>query len=225
MLEGKANMTPGGKETLQTRERLLKVAARLFATEGYRGTTIADICRHARANIAAVNYHFTSKEQLYREAWRYAFQQSIQRHHPDGEIPETAPVEERLRGRIRALICRVTDRNNLEFQIVQKELAQPTGLLREVQREALAPLRKNMEALIREILGPEVSEEEIHFCQMSVMAQCLGPMAGRHGRSSRHSCQPFWSRNRKALAAYVEHVVAFSLGGLKEIRRLHESKR
>ena len=50
--------------TIDTRERLLGSAERLFARNGYAGTSLRQITADADANIAAVNYHFGSKDQL-----------------------------------------------------------------------------------------------------------------------------------------------------------------
>ena len=57
---------------LETRERLLKAAERLFADRGFKNVTVRDICRVARANVAAVNYHFGDKLGLYREVLQSA---------------------------------------------------------------------------------------------------------------------------------------------------------
>jgi AcrR family transcriptional regulator len=50
-----------------TRERLIEAAGQLFADHGFRKVTVREICRVARANVAAVNYHFGDKLGLYRE--------------------------------------------------------------------------------------------------------------------------------------------------------------
>ncbi len=50
-----------------TRERVLGVAARLFADRGYGLTSMRDIARAARIRVASLYHHFRSKEQLYRE--------------------------------------------------------------------------------------------------------------------------------------------------------------
>jgi AcrR family transcriptional regulator len=42
----------------QTRRRILDAATRQFVVKGYKHVTIREICREARANVAAVNYHF-----------------------------------------------------------------------------------------------------------------------------------------------------------------------
>ena len=47
-----------------TRERLLVVAREVFSEQGFQGATVREICRRAEVNLAAVNYHFSSKEAL-----------------------------------------------------------------------------------------------------------------------------------------------------------------
>lgn len=44
---------------------LLETAEALFADNGYSGTSIRDIAKKAGVNVALINYHFKSKENLY----------------------------------------------------------------------------------------------------------------------------------------------------------------
>ena len=55
-------MTTNRSAGLETRGRLLDAAGAIFADKGFRDATTAEICRRAKANIAAVNYHFGSKD-------------------------------------------------------------------------------------------------------------------------------------------------------------------
>ena len=48
----------------ETKERIVRAAEILFAKEGYAGTSLRQITESAGVNIAAVNYHFGSKENL-----------------------------------------------------------------------------------------------------------------------------------------------------------------
>ena len=52
------------KRNPQTRERLLDAAEQLFLEKGFQGTSTRDITEAAGANLAAVNYHFRSKQDL-----------------------------------------------------------------------------------------------------------------------------------------------------------------
>ncbi|HXV21592.1 MAG TPA: TetR family transcriptional regulator [Desulfuromonadales bacterium] len=47
-----------------TKDRILDAAEHLFASEGFHNTSLRAITGEARANLAAVNYHFGSKEAL-----------------------------------------------------------------------------------------------------------------------------------------------------------------
>jgi AcrR family transcriptional regulator len=50
--------------TVDTKDRIIDVAERLFAERGYAATSLRDITGEADANLASVNYHFQSKEGL-----------------------------------------------------------------------------------------------------------------------------------------------------------------
>ena len=58
------------KNQTDTRERILDAAGRLFMAHGYEGTSMRMITGDAEVNLAAVNYHFGSKEALLREVFR-----------------------------------------------------------------------------------------------------------------------------------------------------------
>ena len=46
-------------------ERIVKAALYLFATKGFSGTSVRDITSLANCNVAAINYHFKNKDNLY----------------------------------------------------------------------------------------------------------------------------------------------------------------
>lgn len=52
--------------TAVTRTNILDAAERLFASRGFDGTSIRAITREAGVNVAAVHYHFGTKEEVLR---------------------------------------------------------------------------------------------------------------------------------------------------------------
>ena len=53
-----------------TKDRILGAAEELFAQHGFAGTSLRQVTSLAAVNIAAVNYHFGSKENLVNEVFR-----------------------------------------------------------------------------------------------------------------------------------------------------------
>ena len=113
---------------LETRERLLKAAAQLFADRGFKRVTVRDICRVARANVAAVNYHFGDKTGLYREVLQLAIETIRSTNDAARAAGEGLPPDERLRQYIKVSLCRVMSTSNLSWisRIVHRELSDPT---------------------------------------------------------------------------------------------------
>ena len=165
--------------------------------------------------FAAVNYHFSDKETLYREAWRYAFRTSMHVHPANGGISVEAPPEERLRGMIVGILGRITDESNKGFSIVLRELVNPTGLLDEVLETELLPLHRSIETIVRELLGPGSPPRQARFCAISIVNQCVLPMLARNLRKS--GGEEAFPGKIDDIEAYVAHVVQFSLGGIRAV--------
>jgi AcrR family transcriptional regulator len=90
----------------ETRDRLIDAASTLFAANGYRGSSVRDICNQARCNPGAVSYHFGGKRQLYRTVLRQAAERlaASVAGEPDDEqntIPDPIDVVGRTFRRIR----------------------------------------------------------------------------------------------------------------------------
>jgi len=118
-----------------TRERLLDTAERLFAERGFAATSVRDITAAAECNLAAVNYHFGGKSNLYREAFLRGL---------------TVLREQRLAA-LRAIMGR-------------RPVPSVTEVLRAFATEFVAPLRDNRGPVLfklwtRELLDPKLPPE------------------------------------------------------------------
>lgn len=204
------------QRSVGTREKLLAAASEVFVEKGFRDATVADICSRAKANVAAVNYHFGSKEALYQEAWRYSFSESIKAHPQDGGISNDASAEQRLRGKIRALIERIADHESKDFFISQMEFVNPTGLLQEVMRSELIPLRRHTQTLMKELLGPEATEQQVVFSEICLISMCIHPLLIQRvrQRTGDHRLPAIIDD----LEAFTEHVVKFALAGIDALK-------
>ncbi len=70
---------PAVQPNFSTRERILGVAESLFARHGFAGASLRQVTSAAKVNLAAVNYHFGSKESLIEEVFRRRLDQLSRR--------------------------------------------------------------------------------------------------------------------------------------------------
>ena len=90
-----------------TKDRILHAAEELFAQQGFASTSLRQVTSRADVNIAAVNYHFGSKDNLVNEVFRRrmddmsaerlkALKQAVQAHPGELEPVLAAFVEPAL---------------------------------------------------------------------------------------------------------------------------------
>lgn len=63
-------MAHAGMTQFSTKERIIGAAEELFAQHGFAGASLRQLTAAANVNLAAVNYHFGSKENLLTEVFR-----------------------------------------------------------------------------------------------------------------------------------------------------------
>ena len=64
------------RSSAATKERLLDTAEALFMEHGFEATSLRSITATAAVNLAAVNYHFGSKEELFEAVLTRRLEQS-----------------------------------------------------------------------------------------------------------------------------------------------------
>ncbi|MBM4245719.1 MAG: DUF1956 domain-containing protein [Deltaproteobacteria bacterium] len=205
-------MSSASSRAAGTRRRLLEAAGEVFAEHGFRAATVQQICRRADANIAAVNYHFSDKEQLYRAVIRYAEQEN--RGTPPHEPPPGAPAEERLRAHVEWFLMHLLDEGRPAWhgRIMAREMIEPTAALDELVSGHIRQSSERLLGIVRELMGAGVSDDAVRTGAFSITGQCL---------FYRH-CEPVITRlhpdvriGRAQVPALAEYVTRFSLAGLR----------
>ena len=201
----------------QTRMRLLNAAREVFSQSGFQMATVREICRRAEVNVAAVNYHFGSKDGLLAEALNFGALKAMQLANAKAdECPKM-----RLRLFIGDFMLMLLDEKNASSQcrIMARELADPTPALDKIVREAIAPLHKHLGELVREIAGKQASEAELRRCVHSILGQCL---YYRHSYPVLQRLHPKLRYDRKEIEAIARHIADFSLAGISAIATSNE---
>jgi TetR/AcrR family transcriptional regulator, regulator of cefoperazone and chloramphenicol sensitivity len=198
----------------RTRRAILEAAGPLFASKGFDAVTVREITRDAGMNVAAVNYHFRSKEDLYVESVRLAAELCANAT-PLPTWVEDVPAEQKLRDYIRAFLTRLLRDDEPEWhrQLIMRELAQPRCGATEVFVENFVrPTFNTLLTILRDLLPAQVPAEELHLIGGSIVAQCLHQHHARHVTPLLVGPREYRSYTIERL---TEHIWRFSLAALR----------
>jgi 3-oxoacyl-[acyl-carrier-protein] synthase III len=78
-----------------TKERIIEVAKNLFMKKGVDKTSVRDIAKSAGINIAALNYHFRSKESLFEMIFEHILNTSVPAFQDI--LNSNLPLEEKIK--------------------------------------------------------------------------------------------------------------------------------
>ena len=198
-----------------TRKRILEAALEIFGEKGYHDATNAAVCEAAGANIAAINYHFRSKELLYRAVCEYAIASMEALYPPGGGVAAEETPEKRLRGFIEAIIKRAHVKAPLHYyhRIRMTETFSPTGLVDDLWRGWFGRHGEITRDIVSKLLGSGATDEEIRRCNMSVMSQCY---IANSNLTSGHKRQEDMSYLQDG-EAIVNHIYSFSMAGIRAV--------
>jgi TetR/AcrR family transcriptional regulator, regulator of cefoperazone and chloramphenicol sensitivity len=200
-----------------TRQRILNAAGEVFAEHGFEGATIRTITERADVNVAAVNYHFRDKAELYNRVVVDAC--SARAAQRDAMAQATDSPEERLRSLIaRFLEYMLTpDRPDWKRRLMAREMANPTTALDELVEKNIRPLREEfLLPTLRELTGGRFSRRQLSFIGASVMAQCLYYL---QSRPIIERLNPDFKIDKAALEEITDHITRFSLAAITELTR------
>ena len=202
----------------ETRQALLEASGAVFAEQGYRSTTVREICRRARANVAAINYHFGGKERLYLEVIRDAHTRATAKFPFDLEVGVTDSPELRLRAFVRSFLFRIFDTGPTAWmgKLIAMEMVNPSVALEPLVQERVRPMAEQIGRLVTEILGKKATPRQVRLCGFSLVSQCV---FYAHCRSVVERLYPEQKFDRNELEHLANHIVRFSLAGLRDSAR------
>ncbi len=210
--------TSGAASDRETRERLLASAMRLFADRGFRKVTVREICRDARANVAAVNYHFGDKLGLYGQVLQVAIDAIQATTEAARQAGDGQTAEEKLRRYIDIFVHRLLGAGGTAatlHRIIVREMNDATPTLDVFVERAIRPRVKYLSGVVAEMIGCEPTDPRVLRCVGSIQTQTIAylpnPIASRLGLAHKPGADH--------LDAIARHITEFSIAGIRAIAR------
>jgi AcrR family transcriptional regulator len=199
-----------------TKERILDAAERLFAAHGFAGTSLRAVTKAAGANLAAVHYHFGTKEDLLRAVLsrivvpinreRLALLEQVEAAAGDDPPSLEGLLEAFIAPDLR-LLRDLGERGVIITRFLGRSYTEPAEMVQALSREHYEALgQRFMEAFARAL--PEVGQAEAYWrftLVVGVLTYILADTSGTGGSAE----------DLSDVDGTVRRLVAFLAAGLR----------
>ena len=206
-----------------TKQRILDAAEHLFSRAGYHATSLREITTTAEVNLAAVNYHFGSKEALLdavivrrlqplNEIRLNQLEALLQKSEAAGTLPSCRDV---LRTFVEpTLRLRQQGSETEDFiALIGRTLAEPRGVAMGIFLRYMQPLMQRLfESLSLSL--PALSEQDL-FWRMHFAMGSLGHIMRCH---ERHSMVPESVNIDVPVDELIEYFLDYTTAGMEVTR-------
>ena len=197
-----------------TKQRILEAAENLFARHGFAGASLRQVTATAQVNLAAVNYHFGSKDRLIEEVFRrrldelnarrlVALKRALARSKPT--------LEDVLAAFIKPALELSLDRSGGQafVRVLARAYAEHNERLRKFLSDNYGHVLKEFAAAFGRLL-PRLEKEELYW-RLDIVAGALTYAMADFGVIKRRSGQS--ERDYRERAA--QHLIRFAAAGLR----------
>ena len=194
---------------VQSRERLLLAAMRLFAEQGFAKTSTREIALAAGTNIASISYYFGDKAGLYRAA----FTEPSPRPH-DNLAAFTNP-DSTLRESLHAFYAQMLgplkqgDLARMCMRLWYREMLEPTGVWHDKVDNGIRPAH----AALMQLLGRHMGIANVDDDDLSRLAFCVVGLAIQlmTTRDVIEAIRPQLLGTDTAIDTWLERIVDYAL--------------
>ena len=197
-----------------TRERILGAAETLFARHGFAGASLRQVTAAANVNLAAVNYHFGSKDNLIEEVFRRRLDELNARRVAALEqaLAVTQPkLEDVLGAFIRPALELSLDQDggHAFMRVLARAFAEHDERLRKFLSDNYGHVLRDFAAAFSGLL-PHLGKEELYW-RLDIITGALTHSMADFGPMKRRS-QVSEDAHRERAA---EHLIRFAAAGLR----------
>jgi AcrR family transcriptional regulator len=201
-----------------TKDRILAAAEELFAQHGFAGTSLRQVTGRADVNIAAVNYHFGSKENLINEVFRRRMDEMTQqrldrlkaavREHPGELEPVLAAFVEPALAMARDRHGGPLDRAAF-IKVLARAYAEKNDGLRRFLSERYGHVLREFARAIAACL-PELGKEQLYW-RLDFLSGALTYAMADFGLIKRPASMPEAAHRERA----AQELIRFAAAGLR----------
>lgn len=202
-----------------TKQDLIMAAGELFAEHGFAGTSIRAIAEKAGANIAAINYHFGSKDHLHTEVLRFVIQQmgcEATFVNTLLENPELFESRETIAEMVQKIVSNQfethfsVDHPDWFAQVMIQSVIRPSSSLTEIVNDHFKPDHDALRAFAHKA-NPTLSDQEIDLWTFTLKGQIVFFVIAQYAIFTLRREDRYDPSFLKAAADYISQAVTATL--------------
>ncbi|MCP3887660.1 MAG: TetR/AcrR family transcriptional regulator [Desulfobulbaceae bacterium] len=157
------------KDSIKTKAKIISKAGILFAQQGFKAVTVRDIAKKSGTPLSAINYHFRSKDGLYKKVLLTAIEKLSMSAEEELELQNMPPEDAAkniIREWLREEMC--FDGSKWEDDILLRELLSPTEGTEELVEQYYKPFLLLLSEVIGKIVNKPADDVQIQFASLSL---------------------------------------------------------
>lgn len=194
-----------------TRARILEAAGQLFGQYGYAGVASKAICAAAGADLAAINYHFGSRDGLYRAVLIEGHKHFINLDTLAALTQSDLPPREKLCAFIDGMVAGLWEQS-WHTRVCAREVLAPSAHFAALIDEEVLPKFRLVAGILGDITGFAPGDPALARCAVSIVAPCMMLMV-----VDRNAPSPPQQVLAQPAADLAEHLKRFALAGLDAV--------
>ncbi len=204
-------------EHIEVRQRILAAAEQLFSEKGFSSTTVREITKKANCNLAAINYHFQGKDNLYVEVIKRNLKilrdvriESINKVLEDN--PQGVTLEQLLKAFAQSFIEPFVENGRAQrfMKLMIHEMLEPRLPKHTFAEEVAIPIMKAFGNALKRIYT-DITEKEIFMNVISIIGQLMQTIhLNEIYRDEMHMQEKI-----PGMKEMMEHIVEFSAAGIR----------
>ncbi len=156
-----------GKET---QAAIIETAGKLIASQGYDKTTSKQICQELGINLAAVNYHFDSREKLYLEVLRQVYTYLLSVTELNELEEKNLTAEQKIEKLLNLLEESVKQESNWKIRVWLREILSPSDFVKKIVTEEVLPKLNLMTKIFSEYTGLPANDSKTFALMIGTFA-------------------------------------------------------
>ena len=161
------------KDVNKTKGRILIEATELFCNNNYSKVTIKEISLNAKCNIAAINYHFQNKVELYCATIEQSYLETIDSFRQETvNLSDLEKLEALLDLRLDSALFPLAQHSF--SRLINQEMQNPSPVHDLIATQYLKPMFERLKAIIKDYLGPKATDIQVQTASFMVRSICIG---------------------------------------------------